>query len=82
MAEAHRLVQQLLDTTRVEPDLVGLFAGALVYTRYGWLKRTMMSRIARAEDGDADTSKDYEYTDWEAVEQFAADAVSIFATTG
>ncbi|MDH4276882.1 MAG: protoporphyrinogen oxidase [Acidimicrobiia bacterium] len=82
VAEAHRLVQQLLDTTRVEPDLVGLFAGALVYTRYGWLKRTMMSRIARAEDGDADTSKDYEYTDWEAVEQFAADAVSIFATTG
>lgn len=80
VAEAHRLIQRLLDTTGLEPDLVGLFAGALVYTRYGWLRRTMMSRMARSEGGDSDSSRDYEYTDWDAVEHFAVDAASLFAT--
>lgn len=82
VAEAHRLVQRLLDTTDLEPDLVGLFAGALAYTRYGWLKRTMMSQIARSEGGDSDTSRDYEYTDWDAVEHFATDAVALFGAAG
>ena len=38
-ANAQRLVQELLDRTDFDPDLVGLFAGALVYTQYGWFKR-------------------------------------------
>jgi menaquinone-dependent protoporphyrinogen oxidase len=32
-----------------------------------------MRVIARREDGDTDTSHDHEYTDWQAVEQFARD---------
>jgi menaquinone-dependent protoporphyrinogen oxidase len=72
-ANAQRLVQELLDRTDFDPDLVGLFAGALVYTQYGWFKRRVMRVIARREDGDTDTSRDHEYTDWQAVEQFARD---------
>jgi menaquinone-dependent protoporphyrinogen oxidase len=72
-ANAQRLVQELLDRTDFDPDLVGLFAGALVYTQYGWFKRRVMRVIARREDGDTDTSHDHEYTDWQAVEQFARD---------
>jgi menaquinone-dependent protoporphyrinogen oxidase len=30
-----------------------------------------MKRIARKEGGPTDTSRDYEYTDWEAVDRFA-----------
>ena len=44
-------------------------------TRYNWLKRWMMRRIVAKAGGDTDTSRDYEYTDWEALrvfcEQFA-----------
>ena len=56
-----------------DPDVVGLFAGALVYTQYGWLKRHVMRAIVKREGGDLDMSRDYEYTDWEAVERFAHD---------
>lgn len=31
-----------------------------------------MKRIARKEGGDTDTSRDWEYTDWDSVEAFAA----------
>ena len=80
-AEANRLVQQFLDATGLDPDMVGLFAGALAYTRYGWLKRAVMKRIVAAEGGETDTSRDHEYTDWEAVDDFAAD-VLVMAGSG
>lgn len=72
-ATAQGLVQELLEQTGFDPDLVGLFAGALVYTQYGWFKRQVMRAISRREGGDTDTSRDHEYTDWQAVEQFARD---------
>lgn len=75
VAEAHAMVQRLLDATDLDPAVVGLFAGALKYTQYGWVKRSLMRRIAAAEGGDADTSTDHEYTDWDAVEHFAIDAL-------
>jgi menaquinone-dependent protoporphyrinogen oxidase len=72
-ATAQGLVQELLERTNFDPDLVGLFAGALVYTQYGWFKRRVMRAISRREGGDTDMSHDHEYTDWQAVEQFARD---------
>jgi menaquinone-dependent protoporphyrinogen oxidase len=72
-ATAQGLVQELLDRTGFDPDLVGLFAGALVYTQYGWFKRRVMRAISRREGGATDMTRDHEYTDWKAVEQFARD---------
>ena len=49
-------------------------AGALPFTKYGWLKRLVMLRIARKQLGtDLDTRRDYEYTDWKDVRAFARD---------
>jgi menaquinone-dependent protoporphyrinogen oxidase len=79
-ATAQRLLQDLLDRTQFDPDLVGLFAGALVYTRYGWLKRRVMRAISKREGGDTDTTRDHEYTDWQAVEQFARDVHQLVRT--
>ena len=76
-ATAHELVQGLIDTVGVEPDIVGLFAGALRYTQYGWLKRRIMRKIVAGEGGDVDTSHDHEYTDWDAVDHFAADVLAL-----
>ena len=72
-AAAHRMMQELLDDTGFDPDLVAMFAGAVLYTRYGWIKRGMMRAIVAAEGGDTETTHDHEYTDWNAVEHFARD---------
>jgi len=47
-------------------------AGALAYTRYNLFIRFVMKRIARASGGSTDTSRDHDYTDWPALERFAA----------
>jgi menaquinone-dependent protoporphyrinogen oxidase len=71
---AHALVNELLEKTSFDPDVVGLFAGALAYTQYGWLKRRVMHRIEERDGlGDTDTTRDLEFTDWGAVEHFAHD---------
>lgn len=72
-AKAQQLVQQLLDRTGYAPDAVGLFAGALAYTSYGPLKRRMVRTIAKKSGLDTDTTRDHEYTDWDAVDRFAED---------
>ena len=72
-AEAAEYVDSLLEGLDWHPDRVGLFGGALRYSKYGFLKRLVMKRIARGATGDVDTSRDYEYTDWAEVEAFAND---------
>ncbi len=77
-AEAERLPDLLLDEAGLDPDLVGLFAGALAYTRYGWFKRRIMAEIAADRGDPTDTTRDHEYTDWGAVDRFASDAAVLF----
>jgi menaquinone-dependent protoporphyrinogen oxidase len=72
-AEAARYVDDLLEESDWRPDRIGLFGGALRYSKYGFLKRLLLKRIARDATGDIDTSQDYEYTDWTEVEAFAED---------
>ena len=82
---ARDLLAELEEKTGFDPDVVGLFAGALLYTQYGWFKRHVMRAIARREGGDTDMTQDYDYTDWEAVESFATDVAALAAagqTTG
>ena len=54
-----------------KPPRVKLVAGALKYTRYGWLKRMLMRRIAEKAGGSTDVSRDHEYTDWGDLREFA-----------
>lgn len=53
------------------PEFHTIFAGALKYSRYGWLKKLVMRSIAKRAGGDTDTSRDYEYTNWTHVRNFA-----------
>jgi menaquinone-dependent protoporphyrinogen oxidase len=73
------LVHELLDDTGWDPDIVGMFAGALVYTRYGWIKKRIMRAIVKREGGDTDLRHDHEYTDWDAVDRFADDIAALAA---
>lgn len=64
-------IDRFLDDTAWEPQTIASFAGALSYSRYGFFKRRMMLSLARKAGQPTDTSRDYEYTDWEAVARFA-----------
>lgn len=64
------------DGTGWNPSTVARFAGALAYRRYNFVKRQMMRAIAKRIGAPTDTSRDYEFTDWDAVTRFAEDFVA------
>jgi menaquinone-dependent protoporphyrinogen oxidase len=66
------IVDQFVASTGWRPGVVKFVAGALPYTKYGWLRRLVMKRIVAKAGGDTDTSRDYEYTDWTDLRHFAA----------
>lgn len=71
-AETKAMVDKFVRETGWQPRQVEYIAGALVYTQYNFFIRRIMKHIVKEHGhADLDTSRDYEYTDWEAVEQFA-----------
>ena len=70
-AELARIRERFLAATGWRPEVVKVVAGALPYTRYGWFKKQVMRRIVASKTGDLDTSRDYEYTDWTDLADFA-----------
>ncbi|WP_254766490.1 flavodoxin domain-containing protein [Salinilacihabitans rarus] len=78
-AQAAGYVEEFVADTGWNPDRIGLFGGALRYSKYGFLKRLLMRRIARRavpEMPDPEPSGDVEFTDWDEVEAFAADVAA------
>ncbi len=69
-AQVEQYVQDFMEATNWYPDQLGVFAGALLFTRYGLIKRFLMKSISKRAGGNVDTSRDYEYTDWESVDDF------------
>ncbi|SES49518.1 menaquinone-dependent protoporphyrinogen oxidase [Pedococcus cremeus] len=71
--EAQGYVEEFAEETGWHPDKIALFGGALLYTHYGFVKRHMMKKIAGDKPGHlgTDTSRDYVYTEWDAVKRFA-----------
>lgn len=70
-AAAQRYLETFLRQSDWRPALTACFAGALQYSKYGVFKRQLMRLIVGFAGGDTDMSRDYEYTDWVAVERFA-----------
>jgi menaquinone-dependent protoporphyrinogen oxidase len=78
--EAEGYVETFVKETGWYPEKVGLFAGALVYTKYNFLLRWVMRRIARSKGSrDLDTGRNYVYTDFGAVQRFAEEFLASFA---
>lgn len=63
--------QRFVARTGWEPARFVPVAGALRYTRYGWMTRLIMRRIAARAGESTDTSRDHEYTDWAGLRTFA-----------
>lgn len=70
---ARDCLEAFLRETGWHPRATATFAGALLYRQYGFFKRLLLKWIASQEGGDTDTSRDYEYTDWEQVRTFTCD---------
>lgn len=57
--------EDFLSSTGWSPDRVEYEAGALLYTKYDFMKRFIMRIISKKSGGDTDTSHDHVYTDWD-----------------
>ena len=77
--EILRIMRRFLDRVGWRPTITKMVAGALPYTRYHWLKRMMMKRIVAKAGGDTDTTRDYEYTDWNDLRTFSRDFAELAA---
>jgi menaquinone-dependent protoporphyrinogen oxidase len=65
-------VEDLVERTGWRPDRVALVAGALRDREYDPLTRLAFRLVAAVTTGDADASRDYEYTDRDDVDEFGA----------
>jgi menaquinone-dependent protoporphyrinogen oxidase len=74
-ADAQRMIEVFVQETGWTPARSLRVAGALAYRQYNLLIRFVMKRIARAQGAPTDTSRNYEFTNWAAVDRFV-DAVA------
>lgn len=64
------VMEKFFEETGWHPNRVKAIAGALCYSRYNPLVRFVMKRIAKRAGVATDTSRDYEFTDWIALDRF------------
>ena len=70
LADIEKCAAQLFEQTGWTPDKVHHAAGAFRYTQYDFFKRWAMRFIAMQKGASTDTSRDTEYTDWDALKRF------------
>jgi menaquinone-dependent protoporphyrinogen oxidase len=69
-ADVQRMLEEFYTNSGWRPKYAKPVAGALLYMHYGILLRFVMRRIAKKAGGPTDTSRDYDFTDWAALESF------------
>ena len=71
--EAEKYVAGFVTDSGWHPRLTTSVAGAVAYTRYGFFTRLMMKLISARTGRPTDTSRDWEFTDWDKVDGFTAE---------
>lgn len=69
--EAVRIAREFTEAADWHADEIVCLAGRLAYTQYGWPTRLIMKRIARRHGRPTDTTRDYEFTNWDEVARLA-----------
>ena len=75
--QVEHYIDEFKSYTGLQPLLTASFAGALRYPYYNFIKRYMIKLVARKLGLDTDTKKEYEYTDWVAVDRFTEQCLTI-----
>ncbi len=70
--ETNPYVKAFLARSPWKPRLVGVFGGELDYQRYGLFNRYAIRLIMAINGGPTDLDTKVEFTDWDAVNRFAA----------
>lgn len=73
--EAVRIAREFTEAAEWHADEIVCLAGRLAYTEYGWITRFIMKRVARRHGDPTDTSRDYEFTNWDEVARLANSVV-------
>lgn len=81
-AQADENLARFLTRCDWNPVLTQCIAGRLAYTKYGWIKRRFMRRIAESMNAPTDTAQDHEFTDWEQVRDFADRLIQLMGELG
>jgi menaquinone-dependent protoporphyrinogen oxidase len=74
-ADVQKMIDAFLKETGWHPSKARAAAGALSYSKYNFLIRFVMKRIAKAQGISTDTSRDHEFTDWEALDRIVDEVV-------
>lgn len=74
--DADGMIADFLKETGWHPGRIEAVAGALVYSKYNFFLRLVMKRIARLAGGDTDTSKDFDYTDYAALDHLVDELIA------
>jgi menaquinone-dependent protoporphyrinogen oxidase len=64
-------LDDFVERTGWTPGRMTTFAGALQYREYDFATRLLMRLLMRRGGHPTDASRDYDYTDWDAVDAFA-----------
>jgi menaquinone-dependent protoporphyrinogen oxidase len=68
--ETNPYVRKFLGNISWTPSLIGIFAGKIDYPRYGFIDKTMIRFIMWMTKGPTDPTGTFEFTDWDAVDEF------------
>jgi menaquinone-dependent protoporphyrinogen oxidase len=69
-AATRAYIDELEEITGWTPRITETIAGALQYREYDFVTRLVMRLLMRKGGHPTDTSRDYDYTDWDAVDRF------------
>jgi menaquinone-dependent protoporphyrinogen oxidase len=81
-ANVERTIDSFLEETGWHPSNVAAVAGALLYSKYNFVVRFFMKRIAKKAGGPVDTSRDYEFTNWTKLDHLIEDFVESVSRSG
>ena len=69
--ETNPYIKKFLSKTRWKPKKLGVFAGKVDYPNYSFLNKQIIRFIMFITKGPIDTSKSFEFTNWDNVKKFA-----------
>lgn len=70
-AETNPYFKKFLNKIKWKPNKTAVFAGKISYPEYKFFDRLMIQFIMKITKGPTDSSKTYEFTNWDKVKEFA-----------
>lgn len=68
--KARSMIKQISESTGWSPDVVHHSAGAIKYTKYGFIKSRIMRFITKQQGGPVDIHFDHDMTNWDELDEF------------